>query len=288
MVEDAAQLVMNGKPPGYFDCLEAMDALEFHVLDRMEPGSNTAMAAIGERAGELHRRLTDIAQAAIDTLIGEIRSQRMARADLLARFQGYARAGAGPMMGDRPDYDLFDDFLSDLLAVDIEPCETHPLTDEMVALQPTPGRIIMEMIRVLPLTEADRFYDLGSGLGRVPILVSLLTGVRAVGIEVEPTYVDYARGSAEKLGLAGIEFRSMDVRDADFRDGTVFFLYTPFTGSILRGVLDRLREVSRDRRITVCSYGPCTTIMQRESWLDSVKDSYSVLYRLEVFGNGTI
>lgn len=82
-----------------------------------------------------------------------------------------------------------------------EPSETCRRTEEMIYQQPTPGRIILELINELPFTGADCFYDLGSGLGRVQILVSLLTHVFTIGIEYEPTYVHYARYSAQKLGI---------------------------------------------------------------------------------------
>ena len=42
----------------------------------------------------------------------------------------------------------------------------------------------------------------------------------------------------ERLKLERVTFIQQDARAADFSGGTVFYLYTPFTGSILRSVLD--------------------------------------------------
>ena len=131
----------------------------------------------------------------------------------------------------------------------------------------------------------DRFYDLGSGLGRVPMLVSLLTGTRAVGVEYEPTYVHYARRAARKLGLANIAFRNLDAQEADLGDGTIFFMYTPFFGHMLRTVLDRLAALGRERRITVCTYGPCTPLVAQETWLQPRRYTEGEIYRLAIFSS---
>src|SRR5262249_49952363 len=156
------------------------------------------LAGIRADAVAHHMRLGEIAQAVIDGVVAEIRSGRLAGAGLRDRVGQDARAGPGPFPVCGPRYDPLVECLRHPLRVEYEPSETLERTSEMVYLQPTPGRILLEMIDKVPLMSADTFYDLGSGLGHVPILVSLLTDARAVGVEVEPTYVHYARCSAEK------------------------------------------------------------------------------------------
>ena len=97
--------------------------------------------------------------------------------------------------------------------------------------------------------EDDVFIDLGSGLGKVAVLARLLSGARVRGIEVQRSLV------ARAPQLDGVEFVNGDVREAALEDGTVFFLYNPFTGSALRDVLTRLHEVARHHAIVVCALG---------------------------------
>jgi len=52
-------------------------------------------------------------------------------------------------------------------------------------------------------------------------------------------------------------------------EGTVFYLYTPFTGGILRTVLDRLRREAARRAIRVCTFGPCAVTVAEEGWLEA-------------------
>jgi SAM-dependent methyltransferase len=122
---------------------------------------------------------------------------------------------------------------------------------------------ILRMLREAPVREGDVLVDLGSGLGKVVLLASLLTGARARGVEIQPELARRSRAAAERLRAAGalraeIDIVTGDVRDAPLDDGTVFYLYTPFTGPVLAAVLARLRAVAARRapeRIVVCALG---------------------------------
>jgi len=117
----------------------------------------------------------------------------------------------------------------------------------------------------------------------VPILVHLLTGVRAVGIEIEPAYCRVARKEAERLGLSGVSFLEGDARTADYRPGTVFYLFTPFVGEMLQDVLDRLEEQVKGRAVTVCGYGPCNPRLARQGWLRSEDADPEHEFKLAMF-----
>jgi SAM-dependent methyltransferase len=137
----------------------------------------------------------------------------------------------------------------------------------MVFYQPTPVRHILHMIRMCALTAADVLVDLGSGLGHVPILVSLLSQARAVGVEVDSAYVATARECARGIGLNRVQFVRQNALDADLSFATAFYLYTPFTGVMLEEALSRLRQLSARRPIRICTFGPCTQVLAREPWL---------------------
>jgi hypothetical protein len=138
---------------------------------------------------------------------------------------------------------------------------------EMTDYQPTPARHILDLVRKCALSPDDIFVDLGSGLGHVALLVTLLAGIPSLGIEVQPHHADAAQRAAQSLRLAHTQFVSGDARKADLSRGTVFYLFTPFRGSILDDVLERLKEESQTRAIRICSLGPCTRILQQQSWL---------------------
>jgi hypothetical protein len=164
-------------------------------------------------------------------------------------------------------YDYRDELLSGVLQLR-EPSEPSlQRSPEMVFYQPTPVRHILHLLAATALTEDDVFVDLGSGLGHVPLLVSIVTGARSLGIEVQAAYVASARECAQILHLSHVQFIPQDAREADLSGGTVFYLYSPFNGSILTDVLSALRMESMRRSITICSLGPCTRTVANETWL---------------------
>jgi hypothetical protein len=164
-------------------------------------------------------------------------------------------------------FDYRDELLSGVLQLR-EPCEPNlQPTPEMVPYQPTPVRHILQLIAATALAEDDVFVDLGSGLGHVPLLVSMVTGAHSLGIEVQAPYVASARECARSLHLSRVRFITQDARRADLSRGTVFYLYSPFKGSILADVLSALQMESTRRPIKICSLGPCTRTVANETWL---------------------
>jgi hypothetical protein len=164
-------------------------------------------------------------------------------------------------------FDCRDDLLSGVLQLREPNGPNLQLSPEMVFYQPTPVRHILHLIAATGLAQDDVFVDLGSGLGHVPLLVSMATGAESVGIEVQAAYVASARDCAESLHLSRVQFIPQDAREADLSSGSVFYLYSPFNGSILTDVLSALRMESMRRSIKICSLGPCTRTVAKEPCL---------------------
>jgi hypothetical protein len=166
-------------------------------------------------------------------------------------------------------FDLRDEIVSGVLQF-CEPASPDlAQSREMVPYQPTPVRHILDLIASSGLSQDDILVDLGSGLGHVPLLVSILAGIRTLGIEFQPAYVASSQQTASNLRLREVRFVAGDARFADLSSGTVFYLYSPFTGTILAEVLSRLQKESTARPITVCSLGPCTRVLQNQRWLQA-------------------
>jgi hypothetical protein len=167
-------------------------------------------------------------------------------------------------------YDYLDELISGVLQFEEPSAEVVPLESEMVSYQPTPGRHVFDLIGRTALTERDFLIDLGSGLGHVTLMASICTSASCTGIELEPSYVDCARKSARSLNLNNVRFIQGDARTADLSDGTVFYLYTPFIGTILRDVLNSLRHEAVGREIRICTFGPSTRVVAEEQWLSVI------------------
>ncbi len=258
---------------------DARDRLEVHVFDRIAPVvlPSEALRALEQRAERVHERLAEIDEGIFSRLRAEIRAGRLRGAALRGELARYVRECTVSDLG----YDQLDDFLNGLLRLETEPQETRAREPEMVFYQPTPARVVLALTELTPIGPADIFYDLGSGLGHVCLLVHLLTGATARGVEFEPAYCNYARDSARRLNLSHVEFINRDAREADYASGTVFFVYTSFRGAMLERVLKRVRDTAR--AIRICTYGPCTAEVAQQSWLHPAAQVGQAASALAVF-----
>jgi hypothetical protein len=174
---------------------------------------------------------------------------------------------ASPGTADGEGYDALDELVAGLLRLGDPGAGGPALEPGMVFYQPTPARHVLDMLARTRLAPRDVLVDLGSGLGHVPMLASLCTGARAVGVEWQRSHAAVARRAARALRLDRVSFVTGDAREADLSTGTVFFLYTPFVGTVLRQMLDALHAETLRRPIRVCTFGPCTPLVAREAWL---------------------
>ena len=168
---------------------------------------------------------------------------------------------------DTTGYDNLDIFLNGLLANQNLPVELQDREPEMIYYQKTPARLILELIDKAAFKPQDVFFDLGSGLGQVVILVNLLSSVISKGVEFEPAFCNYAKSCADNLKLNDVEFMNADARYADYSSATVFFMYTPFEGKILQETLQNLKGEAKNRKIKLFTFGPCTPEVANENWL---------------------
>jgi hypothetical protein len=255
--------------------LVALDDLDagFGGFD-CEDSETCTFSCLHRRAKALRLRL----EAANAALYQSVRSDIVRGGQPRALLRWLKEAGSDheprrplPRLG----FDYRDELVSGVLQLP-EPGEPDlQLSPEMVPYQPTPVRHILHLIATAMVAEDDVFVDLGSGLGHVPLLVSMMTGAKSLGIEMQAAYVVSARKCAQSLQLRRVQFIAQDARDADLSRGSVFYLYSPFKGSILDDVLGALRKESRHRPIKICSLGPCTHRVSDETWLKTSEFSNS-------------
>jgi len=259
------------EPSKFRERVAALERLDVHHLEGLlaRTGGQGAESAIYERAQAMNARLEAANLKFCETIRDSIRrgdGARVMRAH--AGALGGADGSSDAELGE--SYDYVDELLGGVLRFATPNGTIRPLAAEMVAYQPTPARHIFDLLRRLRLAQRDVFVDLGAGLGHVALLAAICTNAQSIGIETEEVYVRCAREAALDLNLRNVSFLEQDARKADLSCGTVFYLYTPFRGTILREVLNLLRREAARRAIRVCTFGPCTTEIAQESWLEPV------------------
>jgi hypothetical protein len=259
--------------------IEAIDFLEFHVFDLPEE-----LIQLKNRAEKLKSTLEDIDAKLFQKLRKNISTggyTRTAFKNMVKEYVAFNLDDVAHM--EEPGYDNLDIFINGLFPFQTMPEPTKDLEPEMVFYQKTPARVVFELVEKARLTNDDIFFDLGSGLGQAAILVNLLTGITAKGIEFEPAFCDYANDCAAQLNLSKVTFINADARKSDYTEGTVFFMYTPFKGEIMEEVLAALHKEALSRRIKVITYGPCTPQVVLQSWLHCEVPANGNIYKPAVF-----
>jgi len=241
--------------------VEALDQLDVYLSDGQAVGTE-----LRHRARNIHTRFEFVNSRLYEGIRRDI--QRGAGGSRLREWMPDWNGAAN--LVNRSGYDYVDELICGVLQLEEPSAEVVPLEREMVSYQPTPARHIFDFIGRAALTERDSLIDLGSGLGHVTLIAAICSSARCTGIELEPVYVECARKCARSLNLKNMRFVQGDARAADLSDGTVFYLYTPFTGTILRDVLNLLRDEAVRREIRICTFGPCTPVVAEEQWVSVI------------------
>jgi len=194
-----------------------------------------------------------------------LQSDTWSRAALRAELDRHTSYGREPAM--HMEHEAVDRLVDGILGLGETIAEPTLADRDYVHLEDSPVRVLLDLVDHVSLGAGDCFVDLGSGLGRAAILVHWLTGVPTEGIEVQPAYCDRACALVASLGLERVQFQRADASEADLSRGTVYYLFTPFKGRILRLVWQRLEQEAQARSITVCTYGAVSLSAAQEPWL---------------------
>ena len=262
---------------------EAIETIKYAGEVLSIPGYAGKLDPVYQQALPLQRKLTKINQNLFEQVRENIRKGQYTPESLrttLDQFTNYT-----PRKKHLPDYEYDGlDLLLEAVFFPINaPSESRKRIPGMIRYEATPARVVLEMIDNLRFMPDDIFFDIGSGLGLVAMLVNLLTNIRSVGIEYDPAYCEYARNSAQSLNLRDISFIQGDARHTDLNSGTIFYMFTPFVNQVFSSVLERLRYTAIRKRIYICSYGTITFNLTKLPWLQIRDPAMEHDFRLAIF-----
>jgi hypothetical protein len=136
---------------------------------------------------------------------------------------------------------------------------------------------VLTALRYLDPANGARIIDLGSGYGRVGLIVGLLRpDIDFIGYEYVPHRVDIASSSTESFGLQEhVHFYTQDLSLKEFQipEADIYYMYDPFSDETYGHVLSQLVEMSRHRRITIVTKGNARAWLleaaRREGWSEA-------------------
>jgi SAM-dependent methyltransferase len=125
--------------------------------------------------------------------------------------------------------DLRDHLLEEILDIAYPPVVAAATPPQAFAYCPSGLAEILFMLEHAGLGPGKTFVDLGAGLGKVVLLVALLTGARAYGVEIDYQLVRHARSAAHSLRLDGAHFIHGDIRNAQLPAADIYYMYIPLS-----------------------------------------------------------
>jgi precorrin-6B methylase 2 len=180
------------------------------------------------------------------------RSGALAHAELRAQIRSghFERASFFRELEALP-LELRDHWVEEVLGIAYPPLAPQMLPRELITYSPTGVAEIRFLLEQGDLAPGRVLVDLGSGLGKVVLLVALLTGAQAIGIELDAELVAGARSAAAALGLQGASFLHADLRDVPLPEADVYYMFIPLARS--SEILRRLEPLARRKRIVLFS-----------------------------------
>lgn len=103
--------------------------------------------------------------------------------------------------------------------------------------EPTPSRVIDEMVEFSEPGPGKHVYDLGSGFGKIIMRVAQSTGATCTGVEVDPLKVWWTRRQIRAKGLVKkVDVVKDDLLHADISRADIVFVF------LWDGIMRKLKE----------------------------------------------
>lgn len=138
---------------------------------------------------------------------------------------------------------------------------------------PTPYNMVEKILESLRFEPDDIFVDLGCGKGRIIFSVAAKKLKKIIGIEARNDMFEIAKLNLKNLKARNtpVEVVNTDVAAFDMREGTVFFMFSPFGRNTQMMVMENIRKslAANPRKIRIICYGgPDLAMLEGCGWLE--------------------
>jgi SAM-dependent methyltransferase len=234
-----------------------------NIGDRAFAASVLGLGSIAtDRERAAYRRIRETALSAHASLRAQIRAGTLDTRGFVAR-----------LLAEPAEHR--DQLVEEILDIAYPPCELLTGTQKVGGYSPSGIDEVLFMLDQAKLGPGKTFVDLGSGLGKVVLLVALLTGARAIGLEHDAGLVAHARAAAGTLGLTGASFLAGDLRETALPAADAYYMFMPSVDSA--DIVARLAPLAATRDFLLFSQ---RLDPERFAWLTTRGRSY---YWLECY-----
>lgn len=125
-------------------------------------------------------------------------------------------------------------------------------------------------LRYLNASKGARFIDLGSGYGRIGLVVGLMRpDIQFTGYEFVKERVDIANHSTAQLDLnSHVNFVTQDLSDINFKipEAEIYYIFDSFTDASYDFIINQLNEMTPHKKMIVVTKGNAKLWMQSQYW----------------------
>ncbi len=173
---------------------------------------------------------------------------------------------------------------------ELDPEAIGPSLEFATHYEPTPVAQAEALLDASPVPpERATFVDLGAGMGRVVLLAARRPFRAVIGVEISPALVEIARENLATVHDGQRMARDLKIVGADAaayafpRGDLVIFMYNPFRGPVLAGVLANLRTSAEERDVVLLYHTPVERdAIDASEAFDLVSDvGFGLVYRLK-------
>ena len=211
--------------------------------------------ALGEEARNALERLRVLEDQHFGPKRAQIRSGDFDRTELMQELAKH------PVV----EQDLY---LNRLLGIQSPPIQEQTSDPNQTHYLPSPWSVIEPVLSIIG--PDDVFFDLGSGLAKVPFLVRWLTGARSIGVEYDAALGRAAEAARAELGL-DVELITADAREVSYESGTFFYFYEPFRGPVLNAVFERIRKAAEDHPVRLAVRWVTSVLFAPPDWVEELE-----------------
>lgn len=127
-------------------------------------------------------------------------------------------------------------------------------------------------LRYLNLGKGSKFIDLGSGYGRVGLVVGLMRpDIQFTGYEFVKERVEIANKACQALKIeTHVHFMTQDLSLPEFKipHADTYYIFDAFTDASYATILEQLQEIAQLKKITVVTKGNAKLWLKNKYWTE--------------------
>lgn len=139
---------------------------------------------------------------------------------------------------------------------------------EMLGYQPTPIKVIQQILKNMPLWSDDIFYDIWSWFWRTGFFCEIYSWLQNKSVEYNERHCSFWNWIINRLKLKKSDIINKDAKEVDYSDGTIFYIFNSFVGDLFDNVMHKLEHVAKQKKIIICGF--YTPKINESDWLKCI------------------